>query len=480
MKIIRYILLTVAFLIICNCTATRELQKIAGDKKLIGQINNVIAESGLTANMGIKIISLRTGETLYALNSDHLYNPASNNKLYTAAAALHYLKPQFKFKTSVWVDSTFQDSARVPRLVLVGGGDPDLYPSELQFVAEQISKKFNVIDTLIVDNSLFDAVNYGPGWMWDEGSSWHFAHIDALSFNDNCLDITVAPGDIGAKPIVSIEPKSDLIKIINNAKTITDSTNFVDLKVERQWWEHKNLFEINGTISSDSDTQIFTRNIEQPALFAGTIFLNYLIENNIIVKNNVKVGRISTLMVPIYEFYSKPLTYSVSNFLKTSDNLSGELYVKMIGTETSNQQGTWDNGMLAIKKFINDVVEIDTTKMSMVDGSGISRYNLTSPDQLTHLLKFMYSNHAFNAEFLAALPTGGWDGSLKNRMINIKNDQVIRAKTGTLSGVSCLSGYAFTKSGEPLAFSIMMSGYVGSSQPYRKLQDSIIKIFVNY
>ena len=480
MKFIRYIILTITFLIICSCTATRELQKITGNKKLIGKINNVIENSGLTANMGIKVISLRTGETLYALNSDHLFNPASNNKLYTAAAALHYLSPQFKFKTSVWVDRTFQDSARVPRLVLVGGGDPDLYPSELQFIAEHISNKFNEIDTLIVDNSLFNDVHYGPGWMWDEGSSWHFAHIDALSFNDNCIDITVAPSYAGAKPIVSIEPKSDIIDVINNAETITDSTNFIDLKVERRWWEHKNLFEINGTILSDSPAQIYKRNIEQPVLFAGIVFQNYLKNNNIEIKNNVIIGKKSLSMVPIYEYYSKSLTYSVSNFLKMSDNLSGELYVKIIGATTSNQQGTWDSGMLAIKKFINNVVQIDTTKMSMVDGSGISRYNLTSPDQLTQLLKYMYSNHASNAEFLAALPTGGWDGSLKNRMIDIEKDQVIRAKTGTLAGVSCLSGYAFTKNSEPLAFSIMMSGYVGSSRPYRKLQDDIGRILVNF
>ena len=113
-------------------------------------------------------------------------------------------------------------------------------------------------------------------------------------------------------------------------------------------------------------------------------------------------------------------------------------------------------------------------------GSGLSSYILTSPDQFTLLLNYMYSNHAYNAEFLSVLPTGGWDGILKNRMIEIEHESSIRAKTGSLSGISCLSGYAFTKSGEPLAFSIMMNGYVDESKPYQDLQDRICDILVGY
>lgn len=477
----RIILLTVlSILLLSNCTAPCELYVESGNKKLTRKINDAIKNLNVTTNMGIKVVSLQSGKTLYSLNSNHLFTPASNNKLYTTSAALHYLSPQFKFPTTVWIDSTYKDSTHVPRLVIVGGGDPDLYIAELELIAHKISDSIQYIDTLIVDNTLFDNVHFGPGWMWDEGSDWFFAHVNAMTYNDNCVDLSVTPGAIGEKPIVSLNPDTEYIEIVNTAVTVEDTIDFMELEIERRWWENSNVIDISGELLKDADEEVYYRNVENPALFTGIVLVNLLNQLNIKVRTAVVEGRKSSTMIPIYTHYSKPFSNSLTNFLETSDNLSGELYVKMIGHTVTGQQGNWDNGMLAIKTFLNDVVGIDTIKISMVDGSGLSRYNLTSPDQITQLLKYMYSNHAYNAEFLSVLPTGGWDGILKNRMIEIEHESSIRAKTGSLSGISCLSGYAFTKSGEPLAFSIMMNGYVDESKPYQDLQDRICDILVGY
>ncbi len=475
----KYFFTGLTILLLYNCTAPRELYVASGNKKLARKINNVITNSHLTTNMGIKVVSLKSGKTLYSLNSNHLFTPASNNKLYTASAALHYLSPQFKFETSVWVDSTYKDSTHVPRLLLVGGGDPDLYLSDLDSIAKRISENIRSIDTLIVDNTLFDDVQFGSGWMWDQGSHWYSAQIDALTFNDNCVDISVVPGEIGAKPIVALNPVTKYVQIINKAITVEDTIDFKELKIERRWRENSNVINISGELMNDANEEMYYRNVENPALFTGTVFVEILYQLNIKVKTGVIAGRKSSAMIPIYTYYSKPFKNSLINFLEISDNLSGELYVKMIGHVISGQQGNWDNGMLAIKTFLNDEVAIDTTKMRMVDGSGLSRYNLTSPDQLTKLLKYIYSDFLYNSEFIVAVPSIGEEGTLKDRMQLIEDKNSIRAKTGTLSGVSCLSGYAFTKSGEPLAFSIMMNGYIGDSEPFKQLQDKICEIMVN-
>lgn len=477
----RIILLTVlSILLLYNCTSTRELYIDRSNDKLVSNINNAIKNSDLTTNVGIKVVSLRSGNTLYSLNSDYLFTPASNNKLYTASAALHYLSPQFKFETSVWIDSTYRDSTHVPRLILVGGGDPDLYLPELESIAKRISKNIISIDTLIVDNSLFDDVHFGHGWMWDAGSYWYLAHVNAMTFNDNCVDISVAPGDIGDKPIVLLNPETEYVEIINEAVTVEDTIDIMELEIERRWWEHNNTIDITGELLKDAEEEVYYRNVENPALFTGTVLVDILNQFNTEVKTGVLEGQKSSKMVPIYTYYSKPFTNSLTNFLKTSDNLSGELFVKMMGHTITGQQGSWDNGMLAIKTFLNNEVKIDTTKMMMVDGSGLSRYNLTSPDQLTKLFKYIYSDFIYNSEFIAALPSIGEEGTLKDRMQLIEDKNSIRAKTGSLSGISCLSGYAFTKSGEPLAFSIMMNGYVDESKPYQDLQDRICDILVGY
>jgi len=479
MKIFKILLSLSMLVFLFNCTATKVSQPSNTNQHLAKEINSAISSSKLKANMGIKVESLRTGKTLYSMNADHLFIPASNNKIYTAAAALHYLTPQFKFETSVWVDSTYQNSNTVPRLVLVGGGDPDIFLQELELIANEISKSIKSIDTIIVDNTLFDDTKLGPGWMWDEGSPRYAAQIDALSFNDNCVDITVAPSKVGEKPIVNLNPPTNYVEIINKSITVNDTADYIDFDIERRWWERTNVIDIIGEIFYNSEEDIYYRNIENPALYTGTVFSELLKNLGTNVNEVVIEGQKSESMIPIYTYYSEPITYSITNFLKASDNLSGELFVKMIGHNVTIEQGTWDNGIHAIKTFLYNEVKIDTTKIRIVDGSGLSRYNLTSPDQLTDLLKYVYSNHKFNAECISALPTGGWDGTLSNRMASIEDERGIRAKTGTMSGSSCLSGYAFTESGEPLVFSVMMNGYIGSSKPYRDLQDRICEILIN-
>ena len=147
MKLLKSLFIIITILLIYNCTATREAQTSNYPNLLSQKIDSAIRASGLKANMGIKVASLKSGKTLYSLNSDHLFIPASNNKIYTAAAALHYLSPQFKFETSVWIDSTHQNSTHVPRLVLVGGGDPDIFLQELESIAKEINKSIKSIDT---------------------------------------------------------------------------------------------------------------------------------------------------------------------------------------------------------------------------------------------------------------------------------------------------------------------------------------------
>jgi D-alanyl-D-alanine carboxypeptidase/D-alanyl-D-alanine-endopeptidase (penicillin-binding protein 4) len=363
--------IVLAILLVYNCTSPRELYVSSGNKKLSRMINNAIKNSNLTTNIGIEVVSLRSGKLLYSLNSNHLFTPASNNKLYTASAALHYLSPQFKFETSVWIDSTYKDSTAVPRLVLVGGGDPDFYLPELDSIAKKISEDILSIDTLIVDNSLFDDVHFGPGWMWDEGSDWYFAHVDAMTFNDNCVDILVTPGEVGHKPLVSLNPITKYVEIINQAVTVEDTIDIKELKIERRWQKNSNVIDISGEILENIDEEVYYQNVENPALFSGTVLVDLLNQINTVVRTEISQGQKFSTMIPIIN--------SLTNFLRTSDNLSGELYVKMIGHTSTGQQGSWDNGMLAIKTFLNDEVKIDTTKMMMVDGSGVSRYNLTSP-----------------------------------------------------------------------------------------------------
>jgi D-alanyl-D-alanine carboxypeptidase/D-alanyl-D-alanine-endopeptidase (penicillin-binding protein 4) len=151
-----------------------------------------------------------------------------------------------------------------------------------------------------------------------------------------------------------------------------------------------------------------------------------------------------------------------------------------MGAVTDTLPGTWENGMRAIKTFINDEVGIDTSSLVLVDGSGLSRYNLLSPAQIVDLLVHVYNDFKIFPEFLSLLAIGGADGSLEKRMFTEELYLKTRAKTGSLNGVSSLSGYTVTSDNDIVAFSIMMNGFVGNHTVYRELQDKIVSAITQY
>lgn len=411
--------------------------------------------------MGIKIISLKTGNSLYALNSQKLLMPASNNKLFTCAAALQYLGPNYKFKTSVLKKEN--------NLILRGGGDPDLSIDRIDSLAAIISKKIKVIDTLFVDASFMDSLNYGQGWMWDEGAWWYAAPISALSLNDNCIDFYVKPGELYKPAQITIYPETEYVQVINQSVTVNDTIDFQKLNIDRNWNNRTNIFTVKGEILDTAKIDTFYRNIHDAATFSGYIFSGLLEKYGTKVKNishRKEFRNVDTLATHI----SDRLIVSAHNLMHESDNLTAELFVKAMAVSDSTN-GNWKDGLRLIKTFLADSAEIDTSQIRLSDGSGVSRYTLTSADQIIELLNYMY-NSKNKDDFLFSLPSGGSEGTLKKRLES--SNFKIKAKTGGLSGVSCLSGYIFSEKHGAVAFSILMNGYIGTSSPFRNLQDRIV------
>ena len=138
--------------------------------------------------------------------------------------------------------------------------------------------------------------------------------------------------------------------------------------------------------------------------------------------------------------------------------------------------GTWGTGLDSIKSFLAGKVRIDTAQIRLADGSGVSRYTLTNSDQLISLLTWVY-NSKYRDNFISTLPGGGWENStLEKRLADVGG--LVRAKTGGLSGVRNLAGYIYSQKYGPVAFSILMNGYIGSSSKYRYVQNQIVKTLI--
>ena len=298
------------FLIWCiSCSPPKTIYDNSGSFTFKKNINELISSSGLDANLGIKIVSLATGKTLYSLNSQKLLMPASNNKLYTCAAALEKLGSDYRFKTFVLRDGN--------NLILRGGGDPDLTIGQLDSLAKITAKKINLIDTLFVDESLLDSLHYGQGWMWDEGAWWYAAPISAMSLNDNCIDFYVGPGELGQPAGVEMVPETEYVHLINQSTTTNDTIDFNKFKIDRDWAGRTNIFIISGEVLNTASTESST-NLK--VSFKKTSFLKSKV---------VSVKKLGNLFLQLINSISKEsssiLKNSCSNLLIPNSHLSKEI-----------------------------------------------------------------------------------------------------------------------------------------------------------
>ena len=170
----------------------------------------------------------------------------------------------------------------------------------------------------------------------------------------------------------------------------------------------------------------------------------------------------------------------IVNLNKESDNLSAEMTLLALAEKYYGKPANAKNGVNVIEKMI-DEIGLKTENYRLVDGSGVSHYNVVSAELLVSILKYIYENKPELYEILYnSFPIAGVDGTLEHRMEKsyVKNN--VHAKTGTLTGVSTLSGYLTNKKNHTIAFSIMMQNYIGSSSKAKDLQDDICKILLEF
>ena len=451
-----------AFLWFISCSPNPILLDNSGSYSLKKKINSLLIESQLKASASIDIRSIDRGTSIYSYHKHKPLTPASNSKIYTSGTALMSLGLNYKFGTIIY--------SKGNNLFIKGNGDPSFSLENLDSLAKLVSLSFEVIDTLIADESTFDSIQFGPGWTWDEGHWWHAAPVSALSLNDNCIDFFVQPQTIG-KPInLEIAPNTKYVKVLNNSLTVDDNFNLEKFSINRNWRNQTNTFILLGSKLQSSLIDTLKRNINNPALFTATVFAERLNHYKTQIKH-IRTGKTPKNTVPHFEHVSKPLSQINQEMMYESDNLTAEILIKTIGTLDSIP------GLKTIKSILADSANIDTNKIRLADGSGLSRYNLSSAQSITHFLDYMYQSK-YKDPFVSSMPFGGSKSTLKERLIEIGPD--VRAKTGSLMGVSCLSGYVFSKRYGPLAFSILINGYTGSSLPYKELQDKIVTLLHSY
>jgi D-alanyl-D-alanine carboxypeptidase/D-alanyl-D-alanine-endopeptidase (penicillin-binding protein 4) len=503
-------LLPLFLLLLCVGFAT------AATAPLAKRIASVLAEPQLARGFfGIEVVSLKTGKTLYVQNAEKLFTPASNTKLFTTAAALALIGPDYRFRTTVETSGALDRYGRLTGdLVLVGRGDPNLSGRELPYdlrtqrnerpikVLEDLAdslvqKGVKYVDgDVIADDSYFAFERYGEGWSQDDLVWADGAPVSALTINDNVVFVNIQPADrAGERAFVSVMPFADYYRIDNRVITTPPGTGR-KLFINRE--PGSTVLTLWGNIPLDDKGADEALAIEDPAQFAAGLFRHLLETRGIVVFGHQRTrhtelaalstfsvnavapsrggedpeghARPSTQSLVLATYESRPLSDDLRVINKVSQNLHSEILLRLLGREKGTA-GTVEGGLEVLKGFLT-TAGVPSDQYLFYDGSGLSRQNLVSPHAIVQLLRYA-SLQPWGTLYRETLPVAGVDGSLAERLKDPKFQGRVRAKTGSLGGVKALSGYATTDRGEPIAFSILTNNY---TIPASRVTDAVDRV----
>ncbi len=469
------ILLLVAFsLLLQSCATFKSEPNLFGnqiDSLLVSDLPN-------STQTAISVYDLTENKPVYMHNEKLLLRPASNQKILTTSAAYLFLGSDYNFETKVYHTGSIADSVLCGDLYFVGGLDPAFTTHNLDSLVREI-KKFGIKEingNVYGDVSAMDSLFWGEGWMWDDDPYSFAAYMTPLNINKNSVAVIVSPSQPGDSANVETLSNTNSVVIKNSA--VTTDTGKIKLKVTRDWLNRKNTIFVSGTISRLSEPDTIALNVFNPTFY----FLQLAAES--FKRNGIELdGKVDTLTLRDSAEViasSKHSIESVINYTnKNSYNLGAEMLLRALALKYYGKPASAKNGIKLLDSLIT-LSGLDPKRYSLVDGSGLSFYNLVSTQLIMDVLKYLYLNQPeIYKKIYDSLPVSGTDGSLKNRMKIFPIRGEVHAKTGTISGVSCLSGYIQTRKNHTLAFSVMIQNYTGNSSAARKFQDKICEIIFN-
>ncbi|HJQ31782.1 MAG TPA: D-alanyl-D-alanine carboxypeptidase/D-alanyl-D-alanine-endopeptidase [Pyrinomonadaceae bacterium] len=455
-----------------------------------------------SSHLSLKVASLDTGRVLFEQDAGRWMQPASNMKLYTVAAALDRLTPDFRFVTSVYAPARLDASGTIRGdLTIYGRGDPTYavrfnpegdasYTRAIDELAGQIAGAGvrRVEGDLVGDESYFSGPPLSPGWEWDDLQWWYGAEVSALTINDNSVDLSIKPGaSVGSPARINVGPSTPLVTIVDRTTTTERGTSR-QLSVNRPLGQ--NTIEVRGSLPIDDKGYTASVAVSRPALMFVTMLRSALERRGVVFTGQTRTVdaqaradgqplQVSSL-VEIAARKSPPLSVIAAQCLKPSQNLYAELILRALGKATSSDPKltSEDAGEQAVRQFLTQA-GINPAGLVMNDGSGLSRSDLVTADTTLQLLTYM-NRHRFSVTFREALPIAGLDGTLRNRMKGTPAQNNVRAKTGTLGTATSLSGYLFTAAGERLVFSLMINNPPRDTDPRTGFTDAVAVLLATF
>ena len=486
---------------------------------LQSQIERILGTISMQdAKVGVSIMDARRHRVLTDIDAQGEYLPASNMKLLSSGAALAVLGPDFVFETRITLDPG--TGGRSADIWLIGDGDPALadpailiqmepaldIDTFLDILGDQTATVLDgrTLRSVIVDDRVFDRQFVPASWPEEQLNMGYAAEVAGINMHANVLRVFPEPSEtISAAPIITVQPSAPWASFENRARTVANGQHSAWIARPRP----ENKFTVFGSVPQGRNIGVEVA-LHDPALFAGRLLAQSIAAHKVsitpppgsnpdaerdhVLASNDRIGTllravrrptdseqpsnptdIAVIRTPIFDV--------VSRCNKASENLYAEALLKRAGHKVTNQPGSIENGAAVIRMVLRDLVGPDAaTHVRVGDGSGLSRENMVTPQVMSSWLAAIAAVPEVGDTFYASLPMPGEDRStLRNRFSDTDLGTEIRAKSGSINGVRCLSGYVRSRDGtELIAFSILINDlrrtdHRAAQQLHEKIVDAI-------
>jgi serine-type D-Ala-D-Ala carboxypeptidase/endopeptidase (penicillin-binding protein 4) len=428
---------------------------------------------------GVLVVDLETGDTLYSRNAGKLFLPASTMKLVTTAVALSRLGAGYRYVTTLAARGPLRDGLLDGDLLVYGRGDPTVSDSmsgdamaPLRDMADSLydAGVRRIAGRLVVGADVFPGPTLGFGWSWDDLDASYGAPVDELLFNDGfsvlCVHAGAVPGDsvrVATSPAEHYPPVRIVARTVSAADTARLRTDRLRVATDTT----SDMVDLVGTIAAGDSASLTVPLVRPDAAYLAAL------REALEARGITVAGAVTDSNAPIDtlgRLQSVPLVDMLPAILKPSQNQMAEMLLRTIGLVQTGV-GVADSGARVEAEQLEAWGAL-RDGFVVRDGSGLSRYDYLSPETLVHVLDAMRRSPAFDAWY-AALPVAGVDGTLERRMRGTAAAGNVHAKTGSLSNVRSLSGYASTRTGAPVAFSIVCNNFTASPSDVLAVEDSI-------
>lgn len=430
---------------------------IGGFGALAERLEAVANGARRDVRVAVHVRDLASGRTAFDLDGSRSLNPASNQKLLTSIAAVELLGEDYQFETRLAREGN--------TLYLIGGGDPTLKLDDLYTMAAVARGRLDGVERIVADDSAFTDRRFGPGYDPDGPGVAYMAPSGALSLTFNTVQVVVRPGEYNGPVEVEIQPESTHVVVESEATTGGGAR----LEVDTEQRGDQTVVKISGSLAGGHAPVRLRRRIYEPGLFTAGALAQILADIDDSAPLSVEQGTTPESARTVATHRSAALPRALEAALKYSNNFCTEQTLRTLGWRATGQAGSWENGTAVIQRFWNALGS--DQDVDFVNGSGLSRNGRATPRALVDLLALTKDSIRPSATLHSAMAGAGGEGTLRLRMAQAEGR--IRAKTGTMNGVSALSGIVASEDGERmLGFSILVNG--GDAATSRSLQDRMV------